>query len=280
VPVVEVEVAAGDAELAADALWQAGPSAVSEEAAGPGRVRLVADVQDLARVDRRWAPRVIEPDTEAHLRAWRAFARPHRAGRRLLIVPAWLDAGPPTAGEVVVRVDPGTAFGSGSHPSTRLVLGVLEDELRAGDRVLDAGCGSGVLAVAARLLGAGPVTAVDIDQGAVDATVGNALRNGVADGIRADAIPLEAVAGRFEVVLANIGAAVLAAASGALRAAVAPGGLLVLAGVLDAQVDDVVRAFPGCREVRRESLEGWAVVGLRCEELTPRRRLRPPGRRA
>jgi ribosomal protein L11 methyltransferase len=262
VPVVELEVDAGEAELASDALWQAAPSAVSEVAAGPGRVRLIADVADLSRVPSPWTPRVIEPDSAAHLDAWRAWARPQRAGRRLVLQPAWLpvdDGGD----DLVVRLDPGRSFGSGSHPSTRLVLAVLEDELRAGDRVLDVGCGSGVLAVAACLLGAASATAVDVDPDAPRVTDRNAEANGVASLVDASSTPVAEVTGSFDVVVANIGLRVLRELAAPLRARVAPGGLLVLAGLLDGQVDEVVAAHHLSTEVGRRSAEGWAVVLLR-----------------
>lgn len=251
-----------DAELAADALWQAGPSAVSEVAAGPGRVRLVADVADPAQVPARWAARVIEPDDEAHLDAWRAWAVPQRVGRRLLLQPAWLVLDSPAPDLVVVRLDPGRSFGSGSHPSTRLVLEVIEDEVHDGHRVLDVGCGSGVLSVAACLLGAASATAVDIDPGAVAVTRENAAANGVGQRVRASPAPITEVVGSFDLVLANIGLRVLVDLAEPIRARVAPGGLLVLAGLLEHQVDEAVAAYPGCREVGRRSAEGWAAVAL------------------
>ena len=264
VPVVEVEVDAADAELAADALWQAGPSAVSEVPAGAGRVRLLADVADVGLVSARWAPRVIEPDSAAHLDAWRAWAVPLRVGRRLLLQPAWIASEAPAPDAVVVRLEPGRTFGSGSHPSTRLCLEVLEDELAAGDAVLDVGCGSGVLSVAAGLLGAGSVLAVDIDPEAVGVTGQNARANGVDSCVHAATTSISEVEGTFDVVIANIGVRVLVELAGPIRARVAPGGLLVLAGLLDHQVDEVLAAYSGCDEVSRRSLEGWGVPLLRC----------------
>jgi ribosomal protein L11 methyltransferase len=263
VPVVELEVDASDAELATDALWQADPTAVSETAARAGRVRLIADVADVGRIPGSWAVRVIEPDCDAHLDAWRAWAVPHRAGRRLLVQPAWLPCGAGGPGDVVVRLDPGRTFGSGSHPSTRLVLAVLEDELRPGDRVLDVGCGSGVLAVTACLLGAAGATAVDIDTDAPGVTRRNAAANGVGPLVDASRTPVESVAGCFDVVVANIGPRVLRELAGPLRARVAPGGLLVLAGLLDGQADERRADHPQLVEVGRRSTEGWTALVLR-----------------
>jgi ribosomal protein L11 methyltransferase len=264
VPVVELVVDAADAELAADDLWQAGPSAVSEVDVGAGRVRLLADVLDPERVPDRWRPRMIQPDVAADLDAWRAWASPWRAGQHLVLQPTWLAPAEVRADDVVVRLDPGRAFGSGSHPSTRLALGELEDEIRAGSRVLDVGCGSGVLAVTAALLGAQEVIAVDVDPAAVAATLSNAAANDVREHVRASTTPVEAVTGFFDLVLANIGAGVLRDLADPIQVRVAPAGRLVLAGLLDAQVDETVAAYARCTEIDRRSEEGWSVVVLRC----------------
>jgi ribosomal protein L11 methyltransferase len=256
VPVVELVVDAADAELAADALWAGGPSAVSEVDLGDGRVRLLADLADPGRLPERWRPRVLDPDLAADLDAWRAWATPQRAGRHLVVQPAWLDPAEEAADDVVVHLDPGRAFGSGSHPSTRLVLGVLEAELHAGSRVLDVGCGSGVL-------GASEVVAVDIEPEAVVTTLANAAANGVDEQVQASTTPVESVAGAFDLVLANIGARVLRELADPIQGRVAPAGRLVLAGLLDAQVDQTVAAYARCTEVDRRSEEGWSVVVLR-----------------
>lgn len=255
---------ASAAELAADALWQAAPSAVGEEALPDGRVRLTADVADPAAVPGGWPVTVLEPDDDAHLDAWRAWAHPQRAGARIVLHPAWQPMGPSAPGDLVVPLDPGRTFGSGSHPSTRLVVAALEVHLCEGDRVLDVGGGSGVLAVVAARLGAASARAVDIDPAAPAVTLANARANGVADRVEASTTPVAAVGDRYDVVLANIGLGVLTELAGALRAAVRPGGLLVLAGLLDAQVDGLLASsYPAATELERSSLEGWAAVVLR-----------------
>lgn len=261
--IVQLEVPEADAELAADALWRGRPTAVSEVGAGPGRVRLTADVADVAAIGDRWPVSAVEPDVDADLDAWRAWAGPQRVGLRIVVQPAWLPAAEPRAGDVVVVLDPGRAFGSGSHPSTRLVLEVLEAEVAGGEDLLDVGCGSGVLAVTACLLGAGRAAAVDVDLAAVEVTAANAARNGVADRVAAAIGEVGSVEGAFDVVVANIGVRVLRAAAGELVSRVRPGGLLVLGGLLAEQADEVVSACTGCVEVRRPVEEGWAAPVLR-----------------
>jgi ribosomal protein L11 methyltransferase len=261
--IVQLDVSPEEAELAADALWQARPSAVSELALADGRVRLVADVADLEALDERWPVVVLDVDGEEHLDAWRAWAVPMRAGRRILLQPAWLplvDAGP---ADVVVSIDPGRSFGSGSHPSTRLVLALLEDLIDGGERVLDVGCGSGVLAIAACRLGAASAAAVDVDPAAIDATAANAAANGVADRVVAVQGDAAATAGSFDVVVANIGLRVLQAEAPAIVERVRVGGLLVLAGLLVEQADTVAAAFGGCRERERRVDGEWVALVLR-----------------
>lgn len=264
--VVEVEVPEADAELAADVLWQADPSAVGERELEAGRVLLTADVATLGPLDRlppACIVRILELDSDAHLDAWRVWARPVRAGRRVVLQPAWLPgAEPESADDVVVHLDPGRAFGSGSHPTTRLVIAAMEDHLRVGDRVLDVGAGSGVLSVVAALFGAASVVAVDIEAAAVEATRVNAAANGVADRIAAATTPIADVPGRFDLVLANIGAGVLRELARPITDRVAQGGNLVLAGLLDGQVDDVLAAYPSLAEVARRSEDGWTAVVL------------------
>ncbi len=261
--IVQLEVAAADRELAADALWQGSPSAVSELDLDDGRVRLTADVAELGKVDPRWRLELLELDSEEHLDAWRAWAAPVRAGRGIVLQPAWLSGEERRDDELVLLLDPGRAFGSGSHPSTRLVLAILEDVVVGGDTVLDVGCGSGVLAIAACRLGAASAVAVDIDPAAIAATSANAAANGVAAQVAVSLDPLEDVVGRFDLVVANIGAAALRGLAAALVARVRPGGLLVLAGLLVDQVAAVVDACPGCTTVECRDEDGWSAQVLR-----------------
>lgn len=262
--VVVLDVPAAHLELASDALWQLAPSAVSESDAAPGRVRLTADVEwfeNAFQLD-GWVVQWLDVDSEEHLDAWRSWAAPVRAGRRVLIQPAWLT---PAAGDddVVVSIDPGRTFGSGSHPSTRQVIARLEVLVRGGESVLDVGCGSGVLGIVAVLLGAGGSTGVDIDPACCEVVESNARRNGVAGVTSVRAGTVDEVEGSFDLVLANIGLGVLVAEAAAIADRVAPKGTLVLAGLLDDQTDAAVAAYPDLLEVGRYSEEGWSVSVLR-----------------
>lgn len=260
---MQVEVAGDRAELAADALWQAGPSAVLEVALGGGRVRLTADVTDPRAIDPTWQAVVLEQDDDGYLDAWRTWAQHIRAGRRVVLQPAWVPPAPDAADhDLVVVLDPGRAFGSGSHESTRLAVAAVEGIVEPGHRVLDVGCGSGVLAVLAARLGAADVLAIDVAPEAVAAARANAAANGVADRVRVAATPVAEVEGPFDLVVANIGGRVLFDLAGDLVGAVRSGGHLVLSGVLEDQVGALVAAFPGCSEVRRAAEAGWGAVVL------------------
>jgi ribosomal protein L11 methyltransferase len=174
---------------------------------------------------------------------WRAFHRPVRVGA-LWVGPPWERA---PSGAVAVVVDPGRAFGTGAHPTTRLCLELLLAEKRRS--VLDVGCGSGVLAIAAAKLGHAPVVAVDVDGSAVAATRANAERNGV-----------EVVARRLDALEAPLPHADLALANIALGAVEALGGRLDVARVVTSGylVTDAAR-LEGFRNVERRELEGWAA---------------------
>ena len=163
---------------------------------------------------------------------------PIRVSERLWIVPSWHESPDPAAINLIL--DPGMAFGTGSHPTTRLCLEWLERHVTAGCSVLDYGCGSGILAIAAARLGAGPVAGVDIDPQAVEAARANAERNGVA-ALFADSA--EPVAGEYDVVVANILSNPLRVLAPAICAHVRPGGRLALSGILREQVDEIIAIY-------------------------------------
>jgi ribosomal protein L11 methyltransferase len=173
-------------------------------------------------------------------------------------VPSWHE--PPAAARQVIRLDPGLAFGTGTHPTTRMCLRWLAARpagALAAERVLDYGCGSGILAIAAALHGAQAVDAVDIDPAAVQATKDNAARNGV---VLAAGLP-DAARGPYGVVLANILATPLKLLAPLLAAQVAPGGWLVLAGILERQADEVAAAYaPALALQVADAEDGWALM--------------------
>lgn len=184
---------------------------------------------------------------------------PTRIGARLWIVPSWHE--PPDPQALLIRLDPGVAFGTGTHPTTRLVLQWLEANPPAGRRVLDYGCGSGILAIAAAKLGAARVIGTDIDAQAVHAARANAAANGTpGDYTAPDALP----DGAFDLVLANILTNPLKLLAPLLLGRVAPGGSLVLSGVLQRQAGDVIGAYaqvdPGVALTVWRSDEGWVCL--------------------
>ena len=264
---VRVTVPVVDAELAADRLWQAGASAIEERVVPSGLV-LVAGGEPgplLSAVADRWPAEAVVVDLDAALDAWRPYARAIRVGDRLVVRPPWL---PPAGGDGVVEavVDPGRAFGSGAHPSTRLALAALVDRVRGGERVLDVGCGSGVLALAALALGASGAVGVDIDPAARDATAANAARNGmsarlaVTDTVGRLAVT-DTIGGRYPLVVANLLLPDLLALAPAIAAATEDGGTLVVSGVLVTQRAAVEAAF-GWATVVATTDDGWLALTL------------------
>jgi len=193
--------------------------------------------------------------------AWKAHYQAHRVGRRVVVKPPW-QAYAAAAGEVVVELDPGMAFGTGLHPTTKLSVLQLEREITPGARVLDVGTGSGVLAIAAVLLGAARADAVDVEPVAVRSTQENAARNGVEERITVaqGSVGLDGpFTGQYDVVVANIIARILIELAPGLAAAVAPGGTLLLSGIIEGREPAVERAFQaqGLTFAGREQIEDW-----------------------
>jgi ribosomal protein L11 methyltransferase len=175
------------------------------------------------------------------------------------IVPTWHE--PPAQARQVIRLDPGLAFGTGTHPTTRMCLRWIAQHPPRHQRVLDYGCGSGILAIGAARFGAASIDAVDIDPAAVQSAQANAQANGVQ---LQTGLP-ELAQGRYELVLANILATPLKMLAPLLCAHVAPGGWLVLAGILERQEDELKAAYaPHARLEVADREEGWILMTAQC----------------
>ena len=221
--------------------------AVSHELLGRGRwvnrVRVADDqtareVVGLLRPDGHAA--VGGPPDEAHAVGWFNRNRPVSVGEQLAVCFPWAEADAPT----VVEIDPGGAFGAGTHPSTQLLAEGLTGQVLGGGRVLDVGCGSGVLALIAARLGAAEAVGIDIEPAAVAAARANARRNGLDHVATFSAAPAgTAELGAFDLVVANITADVLMALAADIAARVAPGGRLALSGISAAQTSTVAAAY-------------------------------------
>lgn len=221
------------------------------------------------------APAVVERAIGDHdwAEEWKRFYHVMHVGQHLVVRPSWEDyAAAP--GEVVIVLDPGAAFGTGQHPSTQLCLAAIEAETRPGMRVLDLGAGSGILAVAAAVLGASEVVAVDIDPEAATASAANAEANGVAGRVRAaagslgDAWPWPAAppVEAFDLVVANISSVVLTTLLADIVAALRPGGVFIGAGFIEAGAPGVLEAAAraGLVTVRQDTLEDDGGSEWRC----------------
>ncbi|WP_205229787.1 50S ribosomal protein L11 methyltransferase [Azospira oryzae] len=181
---------------------------------------------------------------------------PIRVSDKLWIVPSWHETPAPDAINLIL--DPGMAFGTGSHPTTRLCLEWLERYVTADCSLLDYGCGSGILAIAAARLGANPVTGVDIDPQAVDAAKANAERNGVSAHFADSREPID---GQFDILIANILANPLKALAPALAAHVRPGGWLALSGILVEQEEELMAIYsPWFAMAVADRREGWVCL--------------------
>ncbi len=195
-------------------------------------------------------------------RSWMDNFQPMRFGRRLWIVPSWHEA--PEPGAVNLLLDPGLAFGTGTHPTTALCLEWLDGQQLQDTLVLDFGCGSGILAIAALLLGAQQAVGTDIDVQALEASRDNAQRNGIADDRFPVYLPADLPAQQADVLVANILAGPLVSLAPQLSGLVRPGGLLALSGILAEQGEEVAAAYAQDFELDPiANRDGWVRISGR-----------------
>ncbi len=203
--------------------------------------------------------------------SWKVHFKPLRVGKHLLIVPTWEEA-VQLPGDLVIRIDPGMAFGTGGHETTRLCLELLEQVMEGSDLItapslLDLGTGSGILAMAASLLGAGRILALDIDPDAVEVARENLELNGLSDKIECGTTPLESLDERFDIILANILAEELVRLAPYLTDRLNPGGSLILSGILAEKEQLVRRGFSSqpLEYCRTASAGEWVAMLYRNE---------------
>ncbi len=286
---VSIETGCAHAEPLADALLEAGALSASIEDAAAGTADETPQFGEPGSIttpgwDRSRVVALLEPDADvagliaASARAagldetppysceeiaeqnWVHLTQsqfaPIRISAKLWIVPSWHEA--PDPGALVLVLDPGMAFGTGSHPTTHLCLEWLEKTVAPGVSVLDYGCGSGILAIAAAKLGAGEVVGVDIDRQAVAAAQSNAARNGADARFFDSASPVK---GQFDIVVANILANPLKALAPAIAAHVRAGGHLALSGILAEQAEELISIYsPTIALGVAGTMEGWVCL--------------------
>ena len=196
---------------------------------------------------------------------WKQFYKPMEIGERLLVIPQWEQS--ESKGRVELRLNPGLTFGTGSHATTRLCLQALDKHIRGGERVLDLGCGSGILSIAALLLGAKEAFACDIDDKCVDVAYENAAINGIGrdrytvrwGNVVTDRALQAEFGGAYDVVVANIVADVIMGLSGSVRGFLKPSGLFLCSGIIDDRAQEVLEKLKadGWDVIEQRQSEGW-----------------------
>lgn len=226
------------------------------------RMETVAEAFDLEQTPAiRWG--YVESGDWAE--KWKEGLHPIEIGERLVIKPTWCDY-PDNTGRIIISLDPGMAFGTGLHATTRMCLQVLEELLRkspdAYPEILDIGTGSGILAMAAAVLSPGAITAVDIDPEAVAVAADNLKLNNLSQQIRMAVGGPETLSGRFDLILANLTANPLTGMAFAMKHLIKPGGTAVLSGLLRHQADDVLAVYQdqGFSLDERRNDEEWSAL--------------------
>ena len=200
---------------------------------------------------------------------WKKYYKPFRVGKSLIIKPSWENV-EPNDGDRILEIDPALTFGTGQHHTTKMVMETLEEVVNGGERVLDLGCGSGILSIAALLLGAKDVTICDIFENAVKTASENIEKNkftsftAYCGNIIEDKSLREKIGGGYDVICANIVADVIIAMSPLFEGFLRDGGRLIVSGIIDERVDEVTAALSdnGWRVVLSKNEEGWNCILL------------------
>lgn len=200
---------------------------------------------------------------------WKQYFKPFDVGRRFTVKPSWEEC-TLSDGRIILEIDPASSFGTGSHHTTKLCLMALEDTVSPGDRVLDMGCGTGILGIAAALLGAGEVTAVDIEEHSAKTALENAVKNGIPKerfttyfgNIIEDEALCRAIGGGYDVVAANIVADVIIAMRKRFFEFLKPGGTLIVSGLISQRADEVEQMLKntGFAVIKKSSLSDWCAI--------------------
>lgn len=212
--------------------------------------------------------RVMVEDDSEWKDKWKEFFKPARVSKRIVVKPTWEDYSE-AQGDVVIELDPGMAFGTGTHETTSLCLKLIEDYMKAGDKVLDVGCGSGILSVGAALLGAGEVLAVDIDPEAVKVSEENVRLNGCGDIVRAQTGNLvEGIAFKADIVAANLMADLVMTLSPHVAEHINEGGTYISSGILLEKKEQVAKSIEDCgfkiKEIREDGM--WCAIAASLPE--------------
>ena len=243
-------------------------ASVSVYLAGNGHADTVNQIR--ARLDELKIEATIEVNgvnEEDWANSWKEFYKPLKIGEKIVIVPAWekYDA---KEGELIVKMDPGMAFGTGNHETTRLVIGLLEKYVKGGERVVDVGCGSGILAICASKLGAGMCRAYDIDPVAVKVARDNIMESGL-DNITCDVSDLlrgvDKTDGGYDIVCANIVADIIIRMTPDIAAYMNEGAVILASGIIVERSEDVIECFEkhGFSIAEKVVENGWCALAVK-----------------
>ncbi|SMO50491.1 50S ribosomal protein L11 methyltransferase [Melghirimyces algeriensis] len=231
--------------------------------------KLEKQVKDLDRFGLDPGPAQVMVDRisqESWDQAWKAYYKPIRISTRLTVKPQWEAYQPSSEEEVVIELDPGMAFGTGSHPTTRLSLKLIEKHLRIGQRVMDIGCGSGILSIASAKLGASDVLALDLDELAVEKTKQNVRLNHLQDQIRVrQGDLLQGVNEKVDLVVSNILAEIIVKFVPDLPKVIKKGSMFIGSGIISAKKEEVVAAIQGAGLEIVETIheQDWVAIAAR-----------------